>query len=79
MERKERITLASAKIITLTNVRNTILMVPQKRGVKKAKNAVTGMLPIYAYSLLIPTCAPELIVSSNTIRAVQLLKTMIIF
>ena len=47
----------------------------QKRGVKKAKNAVTGMLPIYAYSLLIPTCAPELIVSSNTIRAVQQLKT----
>ena len=79
MELKERITLASVINITLTNVRTTIKMELRKRGVKTARNAVTGMLPIYAYSLLIPTCAPELIVSSNTIRAVQQLETMIIF
>ena len=48
-------------------------------AVKKAKNVVTGMLPIYVSSLLIPICAPELTASSNIIRTVQQLETMTIF
>lgn len=54
-------------------------MGPQIGAVKKAKNVVTGTLPIYASCLLIPICAPELIANSNTIKTAQQLETMTIF